>query len=780
MATALDQLLQPTVTPDTDGGVVVTFPDASEFVPPPPPHDANLVEVLSEQVTKRVVLDLLEAIESDIESRAKWERTAEKGLDLLGVELDSAPMGSSKTGPDTTPNARSTVLLEALMQFQANALSVMLPVSGTVVATPTMSQIPPEQADVVEQSRQRAEDFFNWLLAEGLGHYEQEHDQLLFDTGLLGCGFKKVYPSPAEGFGVCVERIPPEDLIVAYSARNFAYGRVTHRTSIDDGEMARRVTIGMYVDPGYKSSEHPEPTSRVGEKRDRLAGQEASLATSDTENLIYECHCDLELEGDDHPAGLPRPYVVTIHKSAQKALAIRRNWKEGDPSEKRIVYFSGYTFLPAKSLVYGFGLAHTLGNSANADQHALKQALQAALLANLPAGFKNANLGIREPDKTWEAGELRDVDAPTGSVADAIYMLPFKGPDPGLMALRQQIVDSAGRVSGAMSLDIAETITQQAPVGTTMAILGEAGAIRSSVHRRLYRGLRTELTLIHRIVTDAMDPQQPLQYAPGKAVMQADLAAVTIEPAMSPGAPSMMHRVTEAQTVMQMAQQFPQLHDMRAVVRQVYSATGISDADKVMVPPPPQAMPADAVSETAMALAGKPLKAGLAQDHGAHIAAHSAAMQMIAMQPALGQPGQAAGGALQAHIAEHVAQDITLKVAMQLGISPEAFAQGIPPPIEARIAPAVAQAMQQILAQMQPPAAPDPLAIEKIKAETTLQKAAMEAESKQQHEAAETQRNTDDNTMALAIAGLKEANRVPPVHPVAPTQNRNPNPGPRT
>ena len=58
---------------------------------------------------------------------------------------------------------------------------------------------------------------------------------------------------------------------------------------------------------------------------------------------------------------------------------------------------------------------------------ALRQLLDAGTLSNLPAGFKQRGIRIRDDAQSIQPGEFRDVDAPGGNIRDSFMMLPFQG-----------------------------------------------------------------------------------------------------------------------------------------------------------------------------------------------------------------------------------------------------------------------------------------------------------------------------------------------------------------
>jgi hypothetical protein len=782
----------PTTTPTEDGGVVVDFSTGEpiEAQPAPIAHGTNLCTVLPEQVVSDLYSTLVDAVEDDASTKTDWEETARKALDLLGLKiLDNKPAESK----DGISQATDTLLLETTLMWQATALAETMPLSGPAKAalgiTPPPGA-PPQATAELQAGVQRAEDYINCLLTKEDKTYVPRHDRMLFDVGLLGAGFKKVYADPTSPTGITIDLVRPEDLIVSYHADDLSRGRVTHRIRLSEDRMQQLVAAGVYIDAPRKA-EPQQASSIVEEKRDEAIGQSPGTVEDDSEYLAYEVHCDLVLQGDESPAGTTRPYVVTLDTTTETVRAIYRNWREGDQRETRRVAFANYGLLPAKSLVFCYGLAHLIGNAANSSSDILRRLLDAGLLANHPAGFKLNNLGIREESRPHDVGEFRDIDSPTGDVRAAFAALPFAGPSPALVELFEKVRDNGRRVAGQAQLNISETLTSNTPVGTALAALDEAGRIPGSIQRRIWHSLDNELELIRQTLLDVLPPGQPVPYGDGKMIDRRDLEIARFEPAMRPGSPTKTHRVAEAQAVLQLVTQFPQQHNVKAALQFAYGAFGIHEPEQFLAPEPGQAQPSDPVTEMTNALAGKPLAVGWTQDHDSHIQAHALQMQMLALDPSLGDAAASASGALQAHIAEHFSKRVAVQTAMAIGLPLEMFAQGqgIPPQLETQIAPQVAAAMQQILAQMPKP--PDPantqLQIAQLKeqganerdqrkAATTLAVQRMKDATEDDKIAADTAQNNADNSTALAIAGLREMSR-PDTQPSAPSNDRNPGGG---
>jgi len=113
--------------------------------------------------------------------------------------------------------------------------------------------------------------------------------------------------------------------------------------------------------------------------------------------------------------------------------------------------------------------------------------------------------------------------------------------------------------------------------------------------------------------------------------------------------------------------------------------------------------PRDPVSENMDVINGKPVKAFIYQDHEAHIAVHTSAMQDPKIMQLVGQNpnAQSMMSSMQAHIAEHLAFEYRKKVEEQAGVP-------LPPPnaemdenTELAVSRLAAAAAQQLLQKNQ-------------------------------------------------------------------------------
>jgi hypothetical protein len=253
---------------------------------------------------------------------------------------------------------------------------------------------------------------------------------------------------------------------------------------------------------------------------------------------------------------------------------------------------------------------------------ALRQLLDAGTLSNLPAGFKQRGIRVRDEAAPLQPGEFRDVDAPGGNLRDAFMTLPYKEPSTTLLQLMGVVVQAGQRFAAIADMQVGEG-NQGAAVGTTVALLERGSRVMSAIHKRLYAGMKQEFRLLAKVFKTYLPPVYPFDVVGGRReVKQMDFDdRVDILPVADPNIFSMAQRISMAQTELQLATSQPQLHNLYQAYRKMYEALGIKNIDQILPPPAPM-QPMDPSLEHINALGMKPFQAFRAQDHRAHITSH--------------------------------------------------------------------------------------------------------------------------------------------------------------
>jgi hypothetical protein len=673
------EVVDPEAVTLSDGSMEVTIIPGNEL--DVVDFDANLAEFMDDTDVQKLAKELVDAVESDINSRKDWTETYVKGLDIIGFKYEE------RSQPwEGACGVNSTVLAEAAIRFQAETMAETFPAAG-----PVKTKILGSETKEKEEAAARVKADMNYELTENMVEYRPEHERMLYSLGLAGSSFKKVYYDPNLGRQVALY-ISAEDVIVPYGASTIEHAeRVTHIMRKTKNEVVKLQASGF-----YKAVDLEEPELYHSDIEEKKAEEGGYSLSDDDRYTLYEIHADLVVEGLDDTDGIARPYVVTIERGSDEVLAIRRNYEEGDPLTLKRQHFVHYAYVPGFGF-YGLGLIHIIGGYARAGTSLIRQLVDAGTLSNLPGGLKSRGLRIKGDDSPIEPGEFKDVDVPSGSIRDNIMPLPYKEPSQTLLALLNTITTEGRRLGAISDMDISD-MSANAPVGTTLALLERTLKPMAAVQSRVHFSMKQEFKLLKAIMAEYAPTEYAYQPHRGEVTAKrGDYLMVDVIPVSDPNSSTMAQRVVQYQTVLQMSEKAPQIYDLPQLHRQMIEVLGVKNADK-LVPTKDDAKPTDPVSENMAALIGKPMKAFIYQDHEAHIATHTAFMQDPMLAQMIGQNPQAKQimAALQAHVAEHLGFSYRKQIEQKLGVPLPAPNEELPEAIEVELSRLVADAGKQL------------------------------------------------------------------------------------
>ena len=643
--------------------------------------DDNLAEEMTQGELQSLGSELLDLVETDINSRKDWVDAFVKGLEVLGMKYEE------RTEPwNGACGVYSTLLTEAAIRFQAEMITETFPAAG-----PVKTQVVGAVDKLKEEAAERVRDDMNYQLTEVMVEYRPEHERMLYSLGLSGAAFKKVYYDPALGRQVAIF-LPAEDMVMPYGASNiYNAERVTHVMRKTKNEVRKLQVAGFYRDVDLG-----DPVHIFTDVEKKKAEEQGYSLTDDDRFQLLEIHVDYDLPGYEDEDGIALPYVVTIERGTQEILSIRRNWEEDDKNRLKRQHFVQYTYIPGFG-AYGLGLIHLIGGYARAGTSLIRQLVDAGSLSNLPGGLKARGLRIKGDDTPIAPGEWRDVDVPSGAVRDNIMPLPYKEPSQTLLALLNQITEEGRRLGAISDMNISD-MSSNAPVGTTLALLERTLKTMSAVQARVHASMRMEFKLLRGIIRDFAPVDYSYTPETGdRKAKRADYDTTEVIPVSDPNAATMAQRIMQYQAAIQLAQGAPQIYDLPQLHRQMLEVLGIKNAEK-LVPVEDDQTPKDPISENMAFLVGKPTKAFIYQDHDAHIATHMAMMQDPSVMAMIGQSpmAQQMQGAIMAHISQHLAFSYRANVEKQLGVPMPAPDAELTEDQEVQLSRLVAQAAQQL------------------------------------------------------------------------------------
>lgn len=676
--------------PQEDGGVIIDFDGPQEEAAAPIGFADNLTPLFTEQRLDAIGHEIVGYVDQDERNRGEWRKTYANGLKLLGLQYEN------RTEPwENACGAFHPMLSESVIRFNAQAMMDIFPGAGPV-KTSIVGKITPEK----ERQAGRVRTDLNYLATEKITGYRSETDMMLFNLPLAGTTFRK-WGFDTERKVPWAEYVLPEHVVMPYTASSlessprFAIILPTTKNKVES-----KMASGF-----YRTVELGTPTLKtddITEAKDKIDGRTNANTADDNPYRLYESHIDFYLPEDTLAGGsLPRPYIITVDATSNKVLSIRRNWKEGDTAYERQVSLIQHKYMPGFG-PYGIGLINILGGLTESATSLLRQLVDAGTLKNLPAGYKTKNARVKDDSSPIGPGEWRDVDVSGSTLRDSFFPLPYGEPSTVLHALLGQIVDEGRRIGSVADMKITDMTGQNMPVGTTLAIIERSMKVTSAVQQRLYESFKNEFKVFADIVATFMKDEpysfelDPRDQAATRATDYDD--KVDIIPVADPNATTMAQRIMVMQAVIQLTQTAPQIYNLPNVHRDMITVLGSDKAD-FYIPPPEEIEPRDPVTENMDILNGRPVKAGIMQDHKAHIAVHMAAaqdpkiVQMLTNNPA----APAILAAANAHVLEHMAFQYRVEIEEQLGVPLPPPGEPLPEDVEYQLSRLAAAAAQKLL-----------------------------------------------------------------------------------
>jgi hypothetical protein len=551
----------------------------------------NLAEEIAPMELSRISGDLMRAIKEDLDSRKDWIEDRAQGIKLLGLKIEiPGVQGASDGAPvEGMSKVRHPLLLEAVLRFQANARSELLPTDGPVKIRNDSNYATLEQ----DQTANALQRDMNHYLTSVAKEYYPDTDRMLLMLGFGGTSFKKVYFCPLRGRPVS-ESVDADDLIVNNAATDLSNAkRITHRTNLKPSTVKRLQILGVYRDVALSTPDYANPNAAQREKMSQQGISQDSFNPEDRDREIYECYCELDILGFEHrykgkETGLEIPYRVTIDVSSKEILSIVRNYdEETQELPEARVNFVKYTFVPGLGF-YDIGLLHILGNTTNAITAAWRELLDAGMYNNFP-GFLMADTGARQNTNIFRVPPGGGALVKTNGmpITQAIMPLPYKEPSGALMNLVTQMADTGQRIGGTSEAQVGEGKADM-PVGTTLALIEQATKVLNAVHKRMHTAQAEEFALLMRCFKEHPESFVGRCKKPSmewtvdnfvKALEDCDLV-----PQADPNTASQAQRIMKVSALKQLAMANPSLYDATAVDTAALQAMGWSNPQQFMIP----------------------------------------------------------------------------------------------------------------------------------------------------------------------------------------------------
>lgn len=705
----------------------------------PVEHDANLAEYVDESTLRQISQDLLSGIQNDLSSMSSWLEVAGRGIKEMGFDRqkdqrsDPFPGASGVTHP---------AMAKASVDFMSRALPEMCPPNGPVRIKEVGEYNPTK-----DRKAQVVREHMNYQLTVQIPEYRESTAAMLMMLAPVGTWFKKVFWNEIKG-RVDFVGIAPGDLIVNMRASDLDNAeRVTHSYQMTRREFEKMQELGAFRDIFVMDDDDMADDTGANGLKDAIeqivrAGEGYSTISSDIDGCVrlYEVRCMLDIESeaeefafgdeedepdDDSPADSGafgqageeiepgedvgaerakemRPYIVTLDANSGAIVSIKRNWDQEDPRKRQIMPIFAYKFV-SWSGFFGLGLYHLIGGLQSTLTGATRALLDSAQIQNAGGGLRLKGARLNGGDKSFSPLDFVEVECDmqdTPDINKLFSLIPRTPPSEVLYRLLEMFGQQAEAFAGIATQTIAD-MGGNTPATTMLALIEQGSKSYAAIHAGLHFTQGRELREMHRLNGLYLNDGETVRTHGGEMVVRREDydASIDIIPVSDPNIFSDAQRAAQAQAVMQMAQQYPQLINLEEALKDYLTTLRVPSPDRFLVQQK-QPKPLDPVSEFQAIIAGEPTDAFQGQDHQAHVAYLTAVSQDPQYQIVM----QAAGPLVQALIARHLglqALDEAIAFAQQQAQQAQMMGQMVPPPDPRQLAQLQAQAAQQQSQQRQ-------------------------------------------------------------------------------
>lgn len=671
----------------------------------------NLALEMSDGELRTIGSYLDEAIKEDDDSRQKSLRMVRETIDFMGIGIDKPRTRVGNGTGSVASEIYGPTLLKLAIKNTAKLHGTMFPAKGFVDC-----EIFGRMDEQLEDQADRMKDYMNMVTSEIIPGYSEDKKQAFLWMSISGQFFTKVYFDRARNRPAC-PYIRSDEIIINPGASSVSDAeRVTHRYTI-----SRRKAIEKFRNYEWKEVHLEDYTADQGNVQKKIDSKVGGDFKDFDKNKFYqidECRCYIgpDLMRNRDRLSIEFPYIVAKDAQGINIVGIWNNYNERDTLYRPIDNLVQYKFFTGPG-PYGLGLAHMLLGLANTETQILQQLILAGEFSNNPAYIqKSTNKNERSQINALPGTAVQMNTFAGQNLSDVIMLLETKEPSQVLYNLMTNVISPAmDDISAANSFSLAE-VPPNMTATLVSAIVNASHVMEDSIIKSLYDSFSKELRLLFNVCGQSL-PQSPYPFrTAGKStyIMQEDFSPnLQIKPVIDPNASSSMQQIVLSETVFNLAQQNPDLYDMREVNRMILKAIKVNEIDKILLPEQKdEVIPElDFISENARAYRGDSIKVYAGQDHDAHIIGHQDVITRMQNDESVDNTAKIA--ALQSHNADHDAFKYIAEIQAMTNRELPLELENLPEEVQNRISMIAARAIQkqQALVDKRTPPPVDPNAV---------------------------------------------------------------------
>ena len=454
-----------------------------------------------------------------------------RGDQVVGIKVFEPPQTPQPIQPPPPPpqNPQEAQQLQQAAQQQAMQQ-----------ATAQAQQANVEAAKTARGARVKF--YLNYLIFYRMDGWEDETDQLLHETPVVGSGFKKVLMAST---GLRSDYVCATRLTVHNDTRSiYRCPRLTEDFEVYPYEIEDRIRSGTYrhVDLPPAPGDDPQQPRK-----------------------FIEQHRLDDLDGD----GLAEPYIVTVDVDTHTVTRVEPAYTMDDVFTRdgqvtrieRWLPYAPFRFLPDfKGRFYGTGYGKLLEPITDSVDATINQLLDAGTAQIAGGGFIASGVRMQGSGQggvvTFQPGEYAVVNADGGTLREGVWERTVPNPSEVSFKLMELLMDWGKNIMSTQDVATGDGPTQ-APVGTTFALQNQALLGYRACFKRMFRGFRDEFRLMYLTLRRYATDREREDYAElTGGDLDKDFAGdgTDIQPIADPFVVTKMQKMARNQATMQLAE----------------------------------------------------------------------------------------------------------------------------------------------------------------------------------------------------------------------------------
>ena len=519
----------------------------------------NLVDRFSDSDLDTIGGLCFDGYQRDKKSRFKWEQRMEAAMDLaMQIQKD-------KNFPwPGCANVVFPLVTIAALQFSSRSYGNI--VQGTEVVKYRTIGVDPDER--TQERADRISKHMSWQVLEEDTGWEEQHDRLLINVGIVGTNFIKTYYSAARRCSVS-ELVMARDFVLDYYAKSVEEcARKTQVILLHRNEVYERVKAGSFRNvlnsEWFNQVSQPQITDDRAEQMNRQGKVAPPTNDEDSPFRFYEQHRLLDLDGD----GYAEPYVVTLEEQSKCVVKIVARWERDEDVERingtirrirPMEYFTKFGFIPAPDGgIYDLGFGTLLGPLNESVNSGINQLLDAGTMGNSNGGFLGRGVKIRGGVYTMAPWEWKRVDSSGDDLRKSMVPLPVREPSEVMFKLLALLIEYTERVAGTTDTMVGVSPGQNTPAETSRNTLEQGMKVYAGIFKRIWRSMKEEFKKRHVLNAIYLEPQRRFGNA-NAVIRQEDYASDPdlVVPAADPNLVSDAQRLTQATMMVEHAHAVP-------------------------------------------------------------------------------------------------------------------------------------------------------------------------------------------------------------------------------